>query len=248
MTGDKFAAAHMFGKHGNIVDELSAKDISDTGNFKISTGGGSISGEYKFGNQFSFSNFAKLTFACNKIPDVSDFDDIAYFNRWMVVRFDRTIEKKIPNFIKTLTTEQERSGLFNLAMRGLDRLLTQGKFSYQKDALQTKNEMMLSGSSIAQFAVEKLEQETGGEVTKEVMYQVYCDFCNERGLATETIQMLGRKIPFYIAYISDGLISSISRTGTRQRGWRNVRIKDGVRGAKGRSFEDYENQVIDTRV
>ena len=69
MTADKFAAAHLYEKHGNIVDELSAKDITDTGNFKMATGGGSISGEYKFGNQFSFVNFSKFTFACNKIPD-----------------------------------------------------------------------------------------------------------------------------------------------------------------------------------
>lgn len=63
MTSDRFSAAHLYEKHGNLVDELSAKDISDTGNFKIATGGGSISGEYKFGNQFSFLNFSKFTFA-----------------------------------------------------------------------------------------------------------------------------------------------------------------------------------------
>jgi putative DNA primase/helicase len=223
MTGDKFAAAHMFEKHGNLVDELSAKDISDTGNFKIATGNGSISGEYKFGNQFSFNNFSKLTFACNRIPDVKDFDDDAYFNRWMVIRFEQTIENKIPNFIKTLTTEEERSGLFNLAMRGLDRLLEQGKFSYGKDAMDTKREMMRSGSSIAMFAAEAISQDLGAEMTKEDLYGAYMNFCAENELSAETMSMLGKKLPFYVTYIAEGLVGVSG--GKRQRGWRNVSIK-----------------------
>lgn len=239
MTSDKFAAAQLYEKHGNLVDELSAKDINDTGNFKIATGGGSITGEYKFGNQFSFHNFSKLTFACNKIPDVKDFDDDAYFNRWMVVRFEKTIEKKIPNFIKTLQNDAERSGLFNIAMQGLDRLLTNGRFSYDKDAMDIKREMMRSGSSIAMFAAEKLAQENGAEITKETMYDVYCEFCVEKGVAAETIKMLGTKLPFYAEYVTDGHISAPTRTGTRPRGWRNVIIKTGNSGEEGNDFDDF---------
>lgn len=227
MAGDKFAAAHLYGKHGNLVDELSAKDISDTGNFKIATGGGSISGEYKYGNQFSFNNFSKLTFACNKIPDVKDFDDDAYFLRWMVVRFEQTITKKIPNFIKTLTTEDERSGFFNLAMQGLDRLLANGKFSYDKSPLDTKREMMRSGSSIAAFAAECLSQENGAEISKEDLYDHYSRYCGNKGIAAETIKMLGTKLPYYVPYIADGWITttnSILGKG-RPRGWRNVVVK-----------------------
>lgn len=224
MTSDKFAAAHLYNKHGNLVDELSAKDIVDTGNFKMATGGGSITGEYKFGNQFSFLNFSKFTFACNKIPDVTDMDDEAYFNRWMVMRFEKTIEKKIPNFIATLTTEEERSGLFNYAMEGLGRLLKQGEFTYASSAIDTKIEMMRSGSSIAQFASEALKENVGAEVTKEALYEAYCDFCKRNKLATETIKMLGSKIPFYVSYVADGLIYDPNSSGKRVRGWRNVEI------------------------
>ena len=156
MSSDKFSAAHLYGKHGNVVDELSARDISDTGAFKMATGNGSITGEYKYGNQFPFVNYSKFTFACNRIPDVSsDANDDAYFNRWIVIRFENKIEKKIPNFIETLNTDEERSGLFNLAMRGLERLKSQGKFSYNYDATQTKTEMLRSGSSLAMFVSDR---------------------------------------------------------------------------------------------
>lgn len=223
MTGDKFAAAHLYEKHGNLVDELSAKDIVDTGNFKIATGGGSISGEYKFGNQFSFSNFSKFTFACNKIPDVKDFDDEAYFNRWMVIRFEKKIEKRIPNFIQLLTTEEERSGLFNLAMIGLDRLLQEEKFTYAKSAVDTKLEMMRSGSSIATFVAESIEHEVGAEMTKEDMYEAYTAYCAQNALAAETIKMFGTKFLFYVSYASEGLVNEVKNGKfVRVRGWRNV--------------------------
>lgn len=222
MTSDKFAAAHLYEKHGNLVDELSARDISDTGNFKIATGGGSISGEYKFGNQFSFQNFSKFTFACNKIPDVTDFDDEAYFNRWMVIRFENTIENKIPNFINTITSEEERSGLFNYAMEGLQRLLSQGKFSYGRTAMDTKREMMRSGSSIAIFTADQIIQEAGAEISKEKMYDAYSDFCVANGFAVETMKMFGTKFLFYVSYATEGLISDVQNK--RVRGWRNVAL------------------------
>ncbi len=241
MTADKFAAAHLYEKHGNLVDELSAKDITDTGNFKVATGGGSISGEYKFGNQFSFNNFAKFTFACNKIPDVEDFDDEAYFGRWMVMRFEKRIEKKIPNFIAQLATDEERSGLFLWAIAGLERLLANREFSYKKTAIETKQEMMRSGSSIAIFAATQLTQETGAEITKEDLYERYTEFCLDEGLAAETIKMLGTKLPFYATYISEGLISNFTagKQSGRARGWRNVKVADSIKTSEERADDEF---------
>lgn len=228
MTGDKFSAAHLYEKHGNLVDELSARDINDTGAFKMATGGGSVTGEYKFGNQFSFHNFSKFTFACNRIPDVSDTNDEAYFNRWMVIRFENTIKEIIPNFIETLTTEDERSGLFNLAMKGLERLLVQKKFSYSNNAEDTKLEMMRSGSSIAMFASDQLERNDGNEIDKETMYEAYVKYCQENKLSTQTKDMLGKRLPDYTNFLSDG--QSDIGLKSKVRVWRNVVFKKNSEG------------------
>ncbi len=237
MSADKFSAAHLHQKHGNIVDELSANDVSDTGAFKMATGDGSITGEHKFGNQFSFHNFSKFTFACNKIPDVKDTDDLAYFNRWMVVRFENVIEKKIPNFIKTITTEEERSGLFNLAMDGLTRLLKNGRFSYNKTGADTKLEMMRSGSSIAMFASDMLSKDNNNEISKEEMYEAYAKYCDENNLSKQTIKMFGTKLPGYVAYVSDGLIHEGEK---RVKGWRNVKVK-GIEVKKEEDWGDFND-------
>lgn len=226
IASDKFSSAQLYEKHVNIFDELSAEDVHDTANFKIATGGGSIMGEYKFGDQFSFKNYSKLMFACNKIPDVKDMNDEAYFNRWMVIHLEKTIEKKITNFISTLTTQEELSGLFNLAMTALDRLLEQDGFSYKNSGIDTKLEMMRSASSLANFVSERIEKTPGGEVSKEDMYKAYTDFCDEKNLAPETITMIGKKLLFYAPYVSEGRIYGMHEGKMAQiRGWKNVSIK-----------------------
>jgi putative DNA primase/helicase len=226
MAGDKFASAQMYDKHSNIVDELSASDVSDTGNFKIATGGGSIIGEYKYGDQFSFKNFAKLTFACNKIPDVKDVDDEAYFNRWMVIHLEKTIEKKILNFIEQLTTSEELSGLFNIAMSGLERLLEKGEFTYKSSGIDTKREMMLGGSSVGIFVSKMLEQRVGAEMSKSDLYDVYAHFCTQHNLAANEIKTFGKKLQGFAPYIMDTQIyDRSSAKGKQVRGWKNVIVK-----------------------
>lgn len=226
IAGDKFAAAQLYEKHVNIFDELSAEDVHDTANFKIATGGGSIMGEYKFGDQFSFKNFSKLMFACNKIPDVKDMNDEAYFNRWMVVHLEKTIPVKISNFIKTLTTQEELSGLFNLAMVGLRRLLEQDGFSYKNSGIDTKLEMMRSASPLANFVTEMLVRDAEGQISKEDMYKAYVRFCDDRDLTAESIISIGKKLPFYAQYIQEARLSEVVAGKVIQvRGWRGVSIK-----------------------
>lgn len=249
ITSDKFSSAQLYEKHINIFDELSADDVHDTANFKIATGGGSIMGEHKFGEQFSFKNFSKLTFACNKIPDVKDMNDEAYFNRWMIIHLEKTIEKKISNFLRTLTTDEELSGLFNLAITGLNRLLAQDGFSYKFSGIDTKLEMMRSSSSIASFAAEGIQKDPGNEMTKEELYKVYTDFCDSKNIAPETMAMLGRKLLFYAPYVSEGQAYGITKGKEGSyRVWRNVgaRLTEEEIIAKEKHNNDLHNWIIDT--
>ena len=90
--------------------------------------------------------------------------------------------------------------------------------------METKKEMMRSGSSIAVFAATCLAEEQGNEMSKESLYDAYTEFCTDNGLAAETIKMLGTKLPFYVSYLTDGFIQDV---GKRVRGWRNVKVVRG---------------------
>ena len=51
--------------------------------------------EKKFGDSFEFVNYAKLNFACNKIPRINgDVDDEAFWDRWMIFDFENKFDKE----------------------------------------------------------------------------------------------------------------------------------------------------------
>lgn len=223
IVSDKFASSYLYNKHINVYDDLSASDIKDNGLFKIATGGGVISGEKKFGEQFQFQSFAKLTFACNKIPDVKDTNDDAYFSRWIIVPFLAEITKVDKFLTDKMTTKEELSGLLNWALLGLNKIIRKQDFSYGKPPEEIKKEMLLSGSMVANFAKDCLEEETDAWVSKDAMYEECARYAKLNNLPIVNKQFLGRKLPNHSGYIIDG-----SKTvETKQvQGWKNVKIKD----------------------
>ncbi len=215
--GNDFVKLSLKDKHSNIYDDLSSQDLSDGGNFKVATGGGNISAEEKFGGFYQFRNYAKHTFATNKIPPVKDSDDMAYYSRWIIFRLDNPPEKKDPFLKDKLTTEEELSGMFNWALEGLYSILEDGDFSYNKTPKEVKVIMEMSGDNLIQFGGEALEQEDGHKITKENMYEIYCFWANKNKKPVLSKEQLGRRLNQKITY----LISKRSK----ERYWENVNLK-----------------------
>lgn len=228
MAFDKFAAANLYTKHLNSYDDLPFKDVSDNGAFKIATGGGSITGEYKFGDQFQFENFAKLTYTCNKIPDVKDTNDPAYYGRWIIIHFRNEVSNPDKFLIDKLTTSEEFSGLLNFALEGLKFLFENQKFSYYKEPHEIRSEMVLSGSVVAKFAQSCLSEATGKWISKDGMYEAFVSYARSEKLPADTKENLGRKIRNYADYIIDskGLQTNpLTNNKVQERGWRHVEVK-----------------------
>jgi len=227
ISHDKFATSNFYNKHMNTYDELDYNDIQNNGHFKMVTGGVSIPGEYKFGNQFLFINYAKLLFACNKIPDVKDANDEAYFDRWIVIPFNNMVDKdKIdPFLIEKLTTLEEMSGLLNFALEGLQRLLKNNRFSYEKTPDEIKVEMLRSGSTVANFAYDCLEQDPKSWISKEDMYKAFVEYAVKNKLPSGiSIKTIGSKLPKYVSYISEG--KPKDKDGKQITAWMGVKFKE----------------------
>lgn len=248
LVSDKFAAANMYNKHLNSYDDLPFKDIGDNGAFKIATGGGSISGEFKFGDQFRFENYAKLTYACNKIPDVKDANDAAYFGRWIIVHFRNEVADPDKFLIDKLTTPEELSGLLNCALEGLKRLLANQEFNYRKEPHEIKREMELSGSVVAQFAHHCLEEAPGHWISKDAMHEAFVKYARTKKLPAYTKEYVGKKLRNYASYITDGKSLELNPlTGKKEQvtGWRNVEIKADTAGTDpAEPSEDELNTIL----
>lgn len=216
-SGSDFTKYSMKNKLANVFDDLSSDDLSNGGAFKVATGGGYISAEEKFGDCIQFRSFAKQTFATNKIPPVKDNDDVAYFGRWIIFKFDNPPEVKDPHLRRKLWIQEELSGILNWSLEGLHRILEKGEFSYNKSQKEIKQIMEMSGSPLVAFANDVLERDDGSFLTKEELFKVYSLWCISNGKPRFSKEQIGRRLTKYCDFIMP--------SSHKERIWKNVKIR-----------------------
>lgn len=218
-NGGKFVLAFLKDKLANIYDDLSSSDIQDEGGFKIACGGGYITAEEKFGDTFEFLNYAKNTFATNKIPSLNKEHDDAYYLRWLPIPCDNEVKEDKQNIflIDTLTTKEELSGLLNFALEGLHRILKNERFSYNKTVEETKILMERHSNHLFAFIQDCLEMREHGKISTEEMYKIYQNYAIEKNYKLLSKSDLGRRLDKFATYIS--------QKRDKERYWINVGLK-----------------------
>jgi len=116
MLEDRFALSDLEGKSVNIDTELTGTRIRDTSALKKVTGRQPIRIQRKNEKAYDTLIYAKLFFSANQIPSAYDESD-AFFRRKVILGFPNKFEgnKDDPDLLKKLTTEEELSGIFNVA-------------------------------------------------------------------------------------------------------------------------------------
>ena len=216
----RFARSQLYNKMANFYSDLSDNAVKDTGVFKMLTGGDMIFADQKFKEPFSFHNYAKLVFSCNKLPMSRDDTD-AYFRRWILISFPNKFEGKDcdPNIIKKLTVEPELSGLFNWALEGLQRLLKNGGFSHSKSTDVIRDEYERKSSPILAFVKDCLEQKPNSKETKEAVYNCYKEYCSKEKLPIKANNSFARELKQHVINLED------EQRGNGKRGWMGIKIK-----------------------
>jgi putative DNA primase/helicase len=196
LEDNRFAKADLHAKLANIYADLPDRSLQRTGTFKMLTGKDLITAERKFQNPFTFVNYAKLLFSANKVPEAQDDSD-AFFRRWIVIVFANTFEgdKCDPHIIEKLTTDQELSGLLNLALQGLKRLLKKGEFSHSKTTQEVKEDYIRKASPLAAFVLDCLETDSDAFIAKKELYQVFTEYCRRNSLPTVTQETFYKNLP-----------------------------------------------------
>jgi P4 family phage/plasmid primase-like protien len=128
LTDDKFQAAELLGKLANIFADLDSRMITSSSRFKMLTTGDPITAQRKFGQPFTFTNYARMLFSANKIPRSHD-TSYAFYRCWIVMEFTKTFTGKDADKHLRDTLQGELPGIFNRALRGLQRLYDQEGFT-----------------------------------------------------------------------------------------------------------------------
>jgi len=181
LCNDRFAVSQLFGKRANIFSDLPAEALKTTGMFKALTGGDRVPAQRKFQNPFEFTNQAKLIFSCNYVPMSYDTSP-AFFSRWIIIHFPNTFEgdSANPNILIELTTDDELSGFLNLAIEGLNRLLKNNGFSYNKSREEVAEEYQRMSNPVSAFISDCIEEDMYEYIVKDELYNTFKNYCKEK--------------------------------------------------------------------
>lgn len=222
LSKNRFASAQLYGKLANICSDLSEQMLEDSSIFKMLTGGDEISGERKFRDEFNFTNSAKLTFACNKVPTVRD-DTPAFFRRWILIRFPNVFSanKADPKLVEKLTTQTELSGIFNWAVHGYRRLMAQGRFTYDLNPEAVEELYHRLRSPERAFLQDCTVPDQDAIVEKDIFYNAYREYCKARNLSVCLQTAFARRLKQIAPYISEFRPSDADG---RKRVWKGVKL------------------------
>lgn len=203
-----FALYDLVGKNCNLDSELSTGRIEDTATLKKITGQQLVRVEQKNQKAFDARLYAKVWLNANKMPYSSDQTN-AWYRRNIIIATPNTFDvKKDPiqrikkidiNLIDKLTTKEELSGIFNVLMTNLRRVLKHKEIFVNAKTIEDRRaKYQLAADPIGAF-IDKainpvIDLETENNTIKDVMYVAYSEFCSTNNLSAVKKEAFGKTL------------------------------------------------------
>jgi len=208
----QFSRIDLVGKLANIFVDLPKKPLKETGVIKALTGEDTIIIDIKHRPRgFEYENYAKMIFTANELPPVFD-QSLGWWRRWIVIEFPNKflsedelegipeekrkelIERKRIEFLDSIATKDELSGLLVMSLLAVRDLIKRGSFSTRGDF---KTEWLRRVDSVFDFLVTlekegiekdgklyKLIRDKEGKILRDTFHDLYAYFVREYRDAT----------------------------------------------------------------
>lgn len=236
MHEESFSLSELFGKMSNLASDLSRTDLKETGMIKALVGRDLIQAKRKYLRDLNFVNYAKMVFATNELPRIYDTTD-GFWTKWVLIEFpykfitqkefDLLDEKEKPkhkiinpDIIKELTTEEELSGLLNLALDYLDNLLKNKDFSYSKGTKEVKDLWIRKSDSFMAFCLDCVEENFNNKISKKELIKKYFEYRKKHKISGVSEKAI--KITLENLF---GATESRDWSGNRERFWEGIKLK-----------------------
>ena len=152
LADDKFMRHVLYGKLANIFPDLPETDIRQIDYIKTLTGFvDTVAAEQKnVKDPLNFLNRARLIFASNKLPRVRGGLDDAILERAHIIHCKNQFingKNARPELVNELSRPEGRSAYLLLALRGVQRLLSQGELSVSQGVANARTTWRVSTST-----------------------------------------------------------------------------------------------------
>lgn len=172
-----FKPAELFGKLINLGDDIPYKGLQETDILKKLVTGEMFAAEQKYVQRpLNFSNFAKLIFTTNHLPEVYDRSS-GFYRRVMIIEINHKIDNPDPFFMDRLT-DSDYEYLLSVAIEKLLIALKKNSLTECESSKRSLEEYKTNQSSVlsflrdANYTKEKLDHRPCMDVFVE--YEQYC--------------------------------------------------------------------------
>ena len=171
LASNRFRVAELDGKLINIYADLKSTALKENEIIKPLIGGDAITVEKKMQHPFSMKPYTKLFFSANRIPEISD-ESIGMYRRLSLTRWDivfTEIDRDV-NKLKTMNTDYERSGMFNIFLRTLKKLLKRGRFLNENSIEDRRNTWKVTADPIIEYVEQYIAKISEGGISYDELY------------------------------------------------------------------------------
>ena len=181
LTNDNsYSRAKLENKLVNYGSEINGK--LEASIFKQLASGEPVEARLPYGQPFTLSRYAKLIFNCNELPREVEHTN-AYYRRFLIIPFNVTIpEAEQDKELAKKIIERELSGIFNLALEGLHRLLAKKAFTHSSLLDNLVNDYRQQSDSVQMFLEELgYSKSLSSTILIRDLYVAYRQYCMEDG-------------------------------------------------------------------
>lgn len=177
----RFSTAELEHKLANIGDDVNDISIKDNGTIKQLISGKSIQVERKGERPYDMVSYATQIFSCNEIPKSFD-NSSGFYRRWIYIPFNARFtpdDKDYDPFIKEkIMTDESLSYLLNKAIKGLQRLLKNRRFTEPKISIALKEKHKVENSCVLSWVEdENISLNFILEKERKELYSIFSDWC-----------------------------------------------------------------------
>ncbi len=216
--------AMLINKMVNIDWDVASGAEKFEANFKVITSGEPVGVNQKYIKAFSFRPYCKLIMAANRFPRITDHSS-AFYKRLILLPCNRVFEPNEQDLKLKHKLKEELSGIFNWAVRGLQRLESRGGFDVGKqfmtDAIADLRE---ESNPVELFFEEFIITDVSGDysIEKHELYERYSNWCEKNGNGAMSSIKFGQTVyQKYSKFTPKKAQSGV----TGKRIWRNLRYR-----------------------
>ena len=185
LARDPHAAAGLFGKMLNVVDDLGVTPLLETGILKSLIGEGAVTSNGKNQPAFSFVPQVLVMWGCNQIPKTEDPNIRDKFD---ILKFNNVFDgdKRNLNLINEITTNEELSGFFNKAVAAIREALKKGTFTGSGSIEDRNTAWNYNSTPISMFVDTRCSKNDGNALSpKDAFYKKYVQWANSEHITPE---------------------------------------------------------------